>query len=82
MSKVTVKGQVTIPKEVRDHMNIRPGSEVEFVRQGEYFAIVKKTKKNVAKYLEQWKGVLTAKKEDKGDVDDLIHAMRGGSDRR
>lgn len=27
---VTVKGQVTIPKPVRDHLGIRPGSAVEF----------------------------------------------------
>lgn len=27
---VTTKGQVTIPKRVRDHLGIRPGSAVEF----------------------------------------------------
>jgi antitoxin PrlF len=27
---VTSKGQVTIPKPVRDHLGIRPGSEVSF----------------------------------------------------
>ena len=31
--KVTVKGQVTIPKDVRDALGIRPGSEVDFVVQ-------------------------------------------------
>jgi AbrB family looped-hinge helix DNA binding protein len=29
--RVTVKGQVTIPKEIRDRMGIGPGSEVDFV---------------------------------------------------
>ncbi|MER8577455.1 AbrB/MazE/SpoVT family DNA-binding domain-containing protein [Mesorhizobium sp. M1423] len=29
--RVTTKGQVTIPKEIRDHLGIGPGSEVEFV---------------------------------------------------
>ena len=29
-TKVTSKGQVTIPKPVRDHLGIVPGSEVEF----------------------------------------------------
>jgi antitoxin PrlF len=29
-AKVTSKGQVTIPKPVRDHLGIVPGSEVEF----------------------------------------------------
>ena len=27
---VTTKGQVTIPKKVRDHLGIRPGSAVDF----------------------------------------------------
>jgi AbrB family looped-hinge helix DNA binding protein len=29
--RVTTKGQVTIPKEIRDRLGIVPGSEVEFV---------------------------------------------------
>lgn len=29
-TRVTRKGQVTIPKRVRDRMNIRPGSAVDF----------------------------------------------------
>jgi AbrB family looped-hinge helix DNA binding protein len=32
VSTVTVKGQVTIPKAVRDHLGIKPGSKVEFRR--------------------------------------------------
>jgi AbrB family looped-hinge helix DNA binding protein len=31
--RVTTKGQVTIPKEIREHLGIVPGSEVEFVRE-------------------------------------------------
>jgi AbrB family looped-hinge helix DNA binding protein len=31
--RVTTKGQVTIPKEIRDRMGIGPGSEVEFVEK-------------------------------------------------
>ena len=31
MSAVTVKGQVTIPKRIRDALDIHPGSQVEFV---------------------------------------------------
>ena len=27
---VTIKGQVTIPKRVREHLGIKPGSSVEF----------------------------------------------------
>jgi AbrB family looped-hinge helix DNA binding protein len=31
MSKVTSKGQVTIPKGIRDSLGLLPGTEVEFV---------------------------------------------------
>jgi antitoxin PrlF len=30
MSRMTSKGQVTIPKRIRDHLGLKPGSEVEF----------------------------------------------------
>jgi antitoxin PrlF len=29
-SKITAKGQATIPKAVRDHLNLRPGDSVKF----------------------------------------------------
>jgi AbrB family looped-hinge helix DNA binding protein len=32
MSKITSKGQVTIPKDIRDEFGLLPGTEVEFVR--------------------------------------------------
>jgi AbrB family looped-hinge helix DNA binding protein len=31
MSRMTSKGQVTIPKRIRDYLGLKPGSEVEFV---------------------------------------------------
>ena len=31
--RVTTKGQVTIPKEIREKLGIEPGSEVEFVER-------------------------------------------------
>jgi antitoxin PrlF len=30
MSKITTKGQVTIPKRLRDHLGLKPGSSVAF----------------------------------------------------
>ena len=48
MSKLTSKGQVTIPKRLRDHLGLKPGSEVEFAmnNQGE---IVVRTKEKLPK---------------------------------
>lgn len=50
MGTVTTKGQVTIPKRVREHLNIRPGSVVEFepAADGRVF-LVKKGNKRSAK---------------------------------
>ena len=48
---VTVKGQVTIPKKVRDHLDIRPGSIVEFepAADGRVFIVKKGNKRKAAK---------------------------------
>jgi AbrB family looped-hinge helix DNA binding protein len=32
--KITTKGQVTIPQEIREQEGLLPGSDVEFVREG------------------------------------------------
>jgi AbrB family looped-hinge helix DNA binding protein len=41
MSKITSKGQVTIPKEIRDELGLLPGTEVEFVRNGQEIQVRK-----------------------------------------
>jgi antitoxin PrlF len=32
-STITTKGQTTVPKEVRDHLGLKPGDKIEFVIQ-------------------------------------------------
>ena len=39
--KITVKGQVTIPQEIRERHGLLPGTEVEFVDDGEEVRLVK-----------------------------------------
>jgi len=39
---VTSKGQVTIPKPVRDHLGIRPGSQVAFRRAVDGSIVIEK----------------------------------------
>jgi len=41
MSKVTRKGQVTIPKPIREVLDARPGSRVEFVVEAGTVKLVK-----------------------------------------
>jgi len=38
--KITTKGQVTIPVEVREQLHLQPGAEVEFVVEGNVVKIV------------------------------------------
>ena len=38
--KITTKGQVTIPVEVREQLHLHPGAEVEFVVEGNVVKIV------------------------------------------
>lgn len=41
-TRVTSKGQVTIPKAVRDHLGIAPGSEVTFRRAADGSIVIEK----------------------------------------
>lgn len=34
LAKITAKGQLTLPKEVRDRYGLKPGDRVEFVEEG------------------------------------------------
>jgi AbrB family looped-hinge helix DNA binding protein len=71
-SKVTSRGQVTIPKSVRDALGLRPGDEIEFVKDTLGFRVQKRIDGSP---LAKWRGYL---KELEGqDPDDLVAEMRG-----
>ncbi|HEV7483472.1 MAG TPA: AbrB/MazE/SpoVT family DNA-binding domain-containing protein [Solirubrobacterales bacterium] len=40
--RITSKGQVTIPKELRDELGLLPGTEVDFVRDGDGVRVLKR----------------------------------------
>ena len=44
--KITSKGQVTIPKAVRDKLGVGPGSNVGFEEEGEQIVLVKQEANN------------------------------------
>ena len=43
MSRLTSKGQVTIPKSVRERLGLHPGAEVEFVETPEGIRVRRRT---------------------------------------
>lgn len=71
-AKVTSKGQITIPKEVRDKLGIQPGEDIGFERKGSVFYIRKTLKKSP---FDRWVGRLKAQRGRK--TDEIVDGLRG-----
>ena len=71
-AKITSKGQVTIPKQVRDRLGLRPGEEIEFVEEDAGFRIQKRL---LASPFQKYRGYLAGLMGR--DPDDLLEQMRG-----
>lgn len=71
-AKITSKGQITLPKEIRDQLGLESGDEVEFyVEDGDYHMRKVAPRSRLA----AWRGFL---KEYTGQrSDDLVDEMRG-----
>ena len=71
-TRITTKGQVTVPKEVRERLGLRPGDELEFIEENGVYRLRKRVDPEVFK---KYRGYL---KELAGrDSDDLVAEMRG-----
>lgn len=68
MPKLTKKGQVTIPKDIRNKLGLKRGDMVEFSIKDEE-CIIKKKK---ASGIDKWLGAL-----GKGFTDEFIEEIRG-----
>lgn len=71
-TRVTTKGQVTIPKEVRERLGLRPGDELEFMEEKGVFRVRKRVPLEA---LKKWEGHL--KHLAGRDPDELVEEMRG-----
>jgi AbrB family looped-hinge helix DNA binding protein len=71
-AKITSKGQITLPKAVRDHFRLKPGDEVEFVEDENGMHLRRVVDPH---WLDEWRGYL--KHLEGRNVDDLIEEMRG-----
>ena len=72
MPKITSKGQVTIPRDIRDKFGFLPGTEVDIVSKDDKALIVKSARENM--FL-KWLG--RGKLRNKKDIDLLVHKLRG-----
>ena len=72
VAKITSKGQITLPKEVRDSIGISPGEEVEFLKEENGYLLKKKVMRSP---FDKFVGYL---KEKKGiSPDKIIEDLRG-----
>ena len=76
---VTIKGQVTIPKKVRDHLNIRPGSIVEFepAADGRVFIVKKGNQRKTAKRMPSRFGAIRGTATVKMSTRQIMALTRG-----
>ena len=72
VAKVTSKGQVTIPKKVRDRLGVHPGEDVGFEEKEGIIVITKAVTKSP---FDKWVGKL-AKLEGQTS-DELVKELRG-----
>lgn len=71
-ARVTSKGQITIPKKVRDKLGIGPGEDLGFNEKDGVFYIKKTLKKSP---FDKWMGRLKNLKGSK--TDEIIENLRG-----
>lgn len=71
-AKVTSKGQITIPKAVRDRLGLTPGDEVEFVEDDGAVRMRKEVRESP---FAPYRGYL--KHLAGRDPDDIVEEMRG-----
>jgi antitoxin PrlF len=71
-ARLTDRGQVTIPKHVRDGLGLRPGDEVEFVADGGGFRLRKVLRTNP---FARYRGHLAALAGR--SPDELVRDLRG-----
>lgn len=71
-AKVTSKGQVTIPKEVRERLGVHPGENLGFEERGDLLVVSKVVTKSP---FDKWMGRLKHLKGQRSD--DLVREARG-----
>ena len=72
---MTTKGQVTIPKQVRDRLGLKPGSKIVFDVNADGYAIIRPANDDAppANPFEQWVGHLKTGMS----TDEMMRLMRG-----
>jgi len=68
MTRVTSKGQVTIPVDIRERLGLQPGDEISFEETDEGYVIRKEIDED---RFEKWRGVADTDETVEGRMRDL-----------
>ncbi len=72
--RVTIKGQVTIPQNIREKLGITPASEVDFIEEkGRVYLMKKKGKNSAKRRFNQLRGIASIKMT----TDEIMALTRG-----
>ncbi len=71
--RVTTKGQVTIPRSVREALGISPETEVDFIEDGGRFYITKTNEPGATRKFRKLRGIASSKMS----TDEIMSLTRG-----
>ena len=76
--KVTIKGQITIPIALRERFGLVPGTDVEFVPEGEALRVkARKRSRKAASAFEQWLAKAAGSAKPGRTTDEIMALTRG-----
>jgi AbrB family looped-hinge helix DNA binding protein len=77
--RITARGQVTIPKHLRERLGMHAGTEVEFVAKRDRLRLRKRTPSHHVQGWDKWIGYCRRSFQEMGDpsVDEYIDMVRG-----
>ena len=73
---LTSKGQVTIPKQIRDALNLEPGSAIDFAIDGNGDVVIHKVGARASRKPDRFEKA-RGKADIKWQTDDLMAMLRG-----
>jgi AbrB family looped-hinge helix DNA binding protein len=74
MPRITSKGQITIPQDIRTKFGFLPGMEVDVIAEGNKALIVKSRREN--RFM-NWLG--RGRRRSKMEIDQMVEEIRGRS---
>ena len=80
MPRITSKGQVTIPKRIRDHLGLKPGSEVEFAFGTDKEVVLKTKREDLKEPAESRFAAIRGTLDLGMTTDEFMRFLRGDPD--